>query len=170
MSKRRDYQRMEERRLQGARLLEEGVSQAEVARQVGVTRQSVHQWVKVMEAQGEKGLARVPTGRKPRLNTVQLGQLGELLKAGPQAHGYATALWTTERIARLIQREFGVRYHRDHIGRLLGQMGWSCQRPTGRARERKEEEIARCKGVEWPRIKKKPKPKGARSSSSTKAA
>jgi transposase len=110
MSKRRDYQRMEERRLQGARLLEEGVSQAEVARQVGVTRQSVHQWVKVMEAQGEKGLARVPTGRKPRLNTVQLGQLGELLKAGPQAHGYATALWTTERIARLIQRQFGVRY------------------------------------------------------------
>jgi transposase len=170
MSKRRDYQRMEERRLQGARLLEEGVSQAEVARQVGVTRQSVHQWVKVMEAQGEKGLARVPTGRKPRLNTVQLGQLGELLKAGPQAHGYATALWTTERIARLIQREFGVRYHRDHIGRLLGQMGWSCQRPTGRARERKEEEIARWKRVEWPRIKKKPKPKGARSSSSTKAA
>jgi transposase len=101
---------------------------------------------------------------------VQLGQLGELLKAGPQAHGYATALWTTERIARLIQRQFGVRYHRDHVGRLLGQMGWSCQRPTGRARERKEEEIARWKRVEWPRIKKKPKQKGARSSSSTKAA
>jgi transposase len=157
MSKRRDYELMEERRLRGARLLEEGVSQSEVAREMGVTRQSVHEWAKVLDAQGEKGLARVPTGRKPRLNAVQLGQLGELLKAGPQAHGYATALWTTERIARLIQRQFGVRYHRDHIGRLLGQMGWSCQRPTGRARERKEEEIVRWKRVEWPRIKKKPK-------------
>jgi transposase len=169
MSKRRDYERMEERRLQGARLLEDGVSQAEVARQLGVKRQSVHEWAKVMEMQGEKGLVRVPTGRKPRLNSVQLGQLGELLKAGAQSHGYATALWTTERIARLIQRQFGVRYHRDHIGRLLGQMGWSCQRPTGRARERKEEEIVRWKRVEWPRIKKKPKQKDARFSSSTKA-
>jgi hypothetical protein len=57
-------------------------------------------------------------------------------------------------VSRLIHRQFGVRYHRDHIGRLLGQMGWSCQRPTGRARERKEEEIVRWKRVEWPRIKK----------------
>jgi len=92
---------------------------------------------------------------------VQLAQLAEHLQNGPQAHGYATALWTTERIARLIHRQFGVRYHRDHVGRLLGQMGWSCQRPTGRARERKEEEIARWKRVEWPRIKKKPKKNGA---------
>jgi transposase len=170
MSKGRDYEQMEERRLQGARLLAEGMGQAEVARRLDVKRQSVHEWVKVIEEQGEKGLARVPAGRKPRLNAVQLEQLGELLKAGPQAHGYATALWTTERIARLIKRQFGVRYHRDHIGRLLGQMGWSCQRPTGRARERKEEEIARWKRVEWPRIKKKPKQKGARSFSSTKVA
>jgi transposase len=168
MSERRDYEEMEERRLQGARLLKTGVSQAEVAQRLGVKRQSVHEWANVIAARGETGLLRVPTGRKPRLNAVQLGQIGELLKAGPQAHGYATALWTTERIARLIHRQFGVRYHRDHIGRLLGQMGWSCQRPTGRARERKEEEIVRWKRVEWPRIKKKPRQKGAPCSSSTK--
>ena len=152
---------MEERRLQGARLLEDGVSQAEVARRLGVKRQSVHEWANVIATKGEKGLARVPTGRKPRLNTVQLTQLAEHLQDGPQAHGYSTALWTTERIAKLIHRKFGVRYHRDHVGRLLGQMGWSCQRPTGRASERKEEEIVRWKRVEWPRIKKKPKRKAA---------
>ncbi len=77
---------MEERRLQGARLLEDGVSQAEVARQLGVKRQSVHEWAKVMAEQGEKGLTRVPTGRKPRLNAVQLAQLAEHLQNGPQAH------------------------------------------------------------------------------------
>lgn len=169
MSRRRDHEEMEERRLQGARLLKAGVSQAEVARQLGVRRQSVHEWANVMAVRGEKGLARVPTGRKPRLNMVQLTQLAEHLQNGPQAHGYATALWTTERIAKLIHRQFGVRYHRDHVGRLLGQMGWSCQRPTGRARERKEEEITRWKRVEWPRIKKKPKKKGALSSLSTRA-
>jgi len=162
MSNRRDYEWREERRLKGAQLLEKGVSQAEVARQLGVKRQSVHEWARVIAEQGEKGLVRVPTGRKPRLNPVQLTQLAEHLQNGPQAHGYATALWTTERIARLIKRQFGVSYHRDHVGRLLGQMGWSCQRPTGRARERKEEVIVRWKRVEWPRIKKKPKQKGAR--------
>jgi len=104
--------------LQGAQLLKEGASQAEVARQLGVKRQSVHEWAKVMATQGEKGLARVPTGRKPRLNAVQLAQLAEHLQNGPQAHGYATALWTTERIAKLIHRQFRVRYHRDHVGRL----------------------------------------------------
>ena len=159
MSKKRDYAGMEQRRLEGARLLEEGVSQAEVARQLGVRRQSVHEWAKVIAVKGEKGLARVATGRKPRLNRMQLAQLAEHLQNGPQAHGYATALWTTERIAKLIHRQFGVRYHRDHVGRVLRQMGWSCQRPTGRARERKEEEIARWKRVEWPRIKKKPNKK-----------
>lgn len=81
MSKRRDYELMEERRLQGAQLLKEGVSQAEVARQLDVRRQSVHEWAKVLAHQGEKGLVRVPTGRKPRLNAVQLGQLAEHLQS-----------------------------------------------------------------------------------------
>ena len=85
MSKRRDYELMEERRLEGARLLKEGVSQAEVARQLDVSRQSVHEWAKVLAARGVKGLVRVPTGRKPRLNAVQLAQLAEHLQNGPQA-------------------------------------------------------------------------------------
>ena len=50
----------------------------------------------------------------------------------------STALWTTQRVADLIERRFGVRYHRDHVGRVLGQMGWSCPRPVGRAKERNE--------------------------------
>src|ERR1700734_2034517 len=109
MSEKRDYKAMEERRLKGAGLLVKGVSQAEVARHLGVKRQSVHEWAKVMAARGEKGLVSVTTGRKPRLNAVQLAQLAGHLQDGPQAHGYATALWTTERIAKLIYRQFGVR-------------------------------------------------------------
>jgi DNA-binding XRE family transcriptional regulator len=55
MSKKRDYEGMEQRRLEGARLFEEGVSQADVARQLGVKRQSVHGWAKVIAVKGEKG-------------------------------------------------------------------------------------------------------------------
>ena len=72
-------------------------------------------------------------------------------------------------MAHLIDNEFGVEYHPGHVWKILEDLGWSCQRPVGRARERNEEAIRHLRRVEWPSIKKKPKKKGARSSLSTKA-
>ena len=57
------------------------------------------------------------------------------------SHGYRTELWTTLRIAELIERRFGVRYHRNHVGKLLHQLRWSPQKPETRAMERDEEAI-----------------------------
>src|SRR2546429_3989311 len=51
-------------------------------------------------------------------------------------HGHRTNLWTTARIAELIRREFGVQYHRDHVGRLMHALNWSPQKPERRALER----------------------------------
>jgi len=76
-----------------------------------------------------------------------------LLK-GPLAHGYNTNVWTTARIAEVIRREFGVSYHRDHIGRLMHSLNWSHQKPEKRAVERDEEAIERWKRKDWPRVKK----------------
>jgi len=73
------------------------------------------------------------------------------------------------RVAHLIEDEFGVRYHRGHVWKILDDLGWSGQRPVGRARERNEEQIRRWRRVRWPAIKKKLSRKGVRSSSSTKA-
>ena len=97
-------------------MLEEGVSQAEVARRLGVKRQSVHQWAKVMAAQGEKGLVRVPTGRKPRLNEVQLAQLAEHLQDGPQAHAVVRGKHPAEN-QRGLPREEEAQEHRGLEGR-----------------------------------------------------
>ena len=72
------------------------------------------------------------------------------------AHGYRTELWTTARIAELIEREFGVTYHRDHVGRLMHNLGWSHQKPKRRALERNENNIEQWKRKEWPRVKKTP--------------
>ena len=91
------------------------------------------------------------------------------LKRGPEALGYATGLWTAARVAHLIEQECGVQYHPGHVWRLLRQLGWSCQRPTGGALERDEAAIRRWKQRRWPEIKKKPKKKGGRSSLSMKA-
>jgi transposase len=85
-----------------------------------------------------------------------LPALKRALKAGPGEYGFATELWTTQRVAQVIQSLFGIQYHPDHVGRLLGQIGWSCQRPTTRALQRDERAIRRWKQETWPRLKKKP--------------
>ena len=167
---RRDFQALERRRMQAARLLEKGYSQSEVARRVGAHRQSVSQWAAELQEKGRAGLKKAGrAGRKPRLSTEDLAKIEQALKRGPEALGYETGLWTTTRVAHLIEQECGVAYHPSQAWRILRQLGWSCQRPTGRALERNEEKIQQWKKKRWPEIKKKPKTKAGRSSSSTKA-
>ena len=86
------------------------------------------------------------------------------------AHGYRTELWTTQRIADLIEQQLGVRYHRNHVGKLLHQVGWSHQKPELRAIERDEAAIQSWKQTVWRRVKKTPRGWQPTSSFSTKAA
>jgi transposase len=166
----RDFNALERRRLQAARLLERGLSQAEVARRLGVHRQSVSRWAQQLTAAGRAGLKQAThVGRPPQLTAADLRRLAQLLKQGPEAVGYATSLWTAARVATVIERTWGIRYHPGHVWRLLGQLGWSCQRPTGRALERDEAAIRRWKTQRWPDLKKKLASTGGRSSSSTRA-
>ena len=73
---------------------------------------------------------------------------------GASAWGFKTELWTTRRIATVIQRAFGVRLHRAHVGRVLSALEWSCQKPERRALERDEAAIERWKRYRWTTIKK----------------
>jgi transposase len=164
----RDFGALERRRLTGARLLQQGLSEAEVARKVGVHRQSVSRWARQLAAGGRKALRKsVRAGRKPRLSERDRGRIVAGLKQGPEALGYETGLWTSWRVADLIERECGVRYTSVHVWRILRQLGWSCQRPVGRALERNEKAIRHWTKVRWPELKKTPKKKGTRSSLST---
>ena len=167
---RRDFAALERRRMEAARWLRQGLSQSEVARRVGVHRQSVSRWARELDQSGVPGLRKAPrAGRPAKLDRGQLAELELALKRGPEAFGYASGLWTARRVRDLIEDQTGVRYHEDHVWRILRKLNWSCQRPTGRAVERNEEGIRHWKKYRWPQIKKKPCAKGVRSSSSTKA-
>ena len=158
---RRDFEALEERRMEAARLLRQGVSQSEVARRLGVHRQSVIRWGRQLAQSGRAGLKQAGrAGRKPRLSGAQLKQIERALKRGPEALGYASGLWTASRVRELIEDRCGVRYHEAHVWRILRKLGWSCQRPSGRALERDEQAIRYWKKVAWPRIKKKPSARG----------
>ena len=167
---RRDFEELEKRRFEAIRLWESGLNQSEVARRIKVVRQTVVRWVAQYREHGKAALRKAGrAGRKPKLTQKDRQRLEELLLRGPEALGYETPLWTCPRVAHLIEQEFGVRYHEGHVWKVLVSLGWSPQRPTGRARERNEARIRTWKRRTWPAIKKKPARKGAPSSSSTKA-
>jgi transposase len=152
---RRDFDKLEQRRLEGAELLRQGVPQAEVARRVGVHRQSVSRWAEQLQRGGKRAMRKAGrAGRKPRLRPQDLRRIEKGLKRGPEALGYETSLWTSWRVAHLIEYECEVKYHPSQAWRILRQLGWSCQRPIGRALEREEEKIRAWKQKRWPEIKK----------------
>ncbi len=170
MAKQRDHGAMEQRRLKAAELFAEGKGASEVGRLLGVRRQSAHAWLKVWEAKGKEALkSKGQAGPKARLSEEQRLRVMEAIVAGPRAAGYVTEVWTLPRVAKLIEKQTGERYHPGHVWWLLRELGLSCQQPTRRAIERNEAAIAEWKKRTWPALKKKRARKVARSSSSTRA-
>lgn len=93
----------------------------------------------------------------PRLDASALAKVERALARGPRANGFSTELWTLARVAEVIERVTGVRYHPGHVWRILReQLGWSRQRPARRAVERNDEAIETWAKVVWPRVKKTP--------------
>ena len=137
----------------------EGQRLQAVADALHVSHEAVRIWFHRWQQGGvEAACAQAPRGAKPRLSPEQLGQLERALREGPVRWGHQTQLWTLARIADLIYRLSGVRYHPSHVFKLLGRMGWSCQRPTRQAKERDEAAIERWLRQVWPRVKKGHKP------------
>jgi transposase len=165
-------EQMEERRLAGATLLRQGqLSQAQIARRLGVSRASVCRWAATLAQEGRRGLeARPIPGRVPRLDEKAWARLGRLLDRGAVAAGFATERWTLKRIAALIEREFGVHYHPRYLERPLKAHGFSVQRPATRAKERDELVIAVWPKREWVALKKRRSGSTARFSSGTRPA
>ena len=150
---------LEYRRQLGGKLLAQGKGVREVARLLAVAPSSVSRWKQALKRGGERALqAKSHPGPAPRLSAAQTRRLVALLVGGPRAAGYATELWTCPRVAEVIQRRFGVRYHAAHVWRLLRALAWRPQKPEHQARERDEAAIARWRRQTWPRLKKSPAP------------
>jgi transposase len=146
---------LERRRRRAIDLLNAGASITDVARRIGCSHSSVILWRDAVRRRGLTVLRAKPAaGRPPKLTGRQRAKLPRLLLRGASAWGFETDLWTTRRIALVIQREFGVSLHRAHVGRVLTALNWSCQKPERRALERDEAAIARWKRYRWTTVKK----------------
>jgi transposase len=145
----------EGRRLRAYELKQQGWKQTQIADALGVTEGAVSQWMRRAREEGVEGLRhKPPPGATPRLSKDERARLPELLAQGAQAHGFRGDVWTCERVAIVIRKEFGVGYHPAHVSRLLKALRQSLQKPQRRANQRDEEAIERWKEERWPSIKK----------------
>lgn len=167
----RDREALQARRRRAAEMFRRGETQADVARALRVSRQSVSRWHAEWKRGGTRALGKAKrSGRPPRLEASELKRVERALLEGPRAHGYDTDLWTLKRIGEVIEEMTGVAYHQGHVWRILKAMGWSLQRPAKRPRERNDDALNRWRSERWPKVKKTPADVGRGSSSKTSPA
>jgi transposase len=133
----------EGRRLRAFELKQEGWSQQNIARALGVGKGAVSQWMKrAREGGGKEALRkRSSPGAPARLSADQRASLFRLLKKGAFGHGFRGEVWTCKRVAKVIKREFGIVYHPAHVSRILKRLGFSMQKPDRLADQRDEDAI-----------------------------
>src|SRR5258708_17128413 len=125
------------RRQRAWELHQAGWWEKDIAVALGVSRGAVSQWIKRGREGGVEALRTRPRpGGPAKLTAVQRAHIPTLLARGAPAYGFRGDVWTAKRIAEVIWRTFGVRYHRDHVSRLLRQAGWSMQRPSQHTTQR----------------------------------
>ena len=147
----------EYRRFLAYEMYQQGWYQTDIAKALGVAKSGVSQWISRAKKEGVESLrTHKAPGPTPRLSAEQMQQLPLLLAKGAEAYGFSGDVWTRKRVAAVIEQEWHVKYHPDHIGRLLAACGWTRQKPTLRATQRDEQAIRDWCEQRFPTLKKSP--------------
>lgn len=115
----------------------------EIADGSGISEQAVSQWLAQFALGGREALVSHPDGGHAKLTVEQKALIPDFLWHGPEAYGFQWEFWTCARVAKTLQEELAVAYHKDHVSRILRSLGWTPQIPNARAVQRDEEAIER---------------------------
>jgi transposase len=144
------------RRLRAWSLKRRGWSQHDIADVLDVSAAAVSQWIHKAQEVGIDSLrSHSSPGPPPKLSAAQKRMIPDFLWHGAEAYGFRGDVWTCVRVAHVIEWEFGVGYHKDHVSRLLKELGWTPQIPITRAIQRNEETIARWRTEVWPELRRR---------------
>jgi len=142
-------------RIQGLLLVSGGIGERRSAQIVGVGRRTLQDWICRYRRGGLEALVKGPfLGRKPKLTQEQLAELDRIIEQGPEGAGLDTGVWTAPLAADLVRKLFGVRYHPDHMRRILRRLRFSVQLPTRELSRADPEEQALWLDHELQAIKK----------------
>lgn len=143
---------LEARRRKAAEYFKQGKTKYWVAKHFKVSFPASGEWYKrwksdTLEAQ--------KPGKKEKLSVEQKKGLSRMILKNPTFYGYETQLWTLERITACVKKEFGIAYRPRSLSHMLHTLGFSCQKPERRAKERNEKKIVEWRKHTWPALLKK---------------
>lgn len=143
---------LEKRRLHAGRYFDKGKTAYFIEKRFAVSSTTAREW----RTRWQNGtLLASHQGATPKLTVAQRKDVAQHILKGPKAAGYATELWTLGRITALILKTQHVRYKPRSVWHVLHTMGFSCQKPARRAKERDEQNIREWKQTTWPTLLKK---------------
>ncbi|MGH2357926.1 MAG: helix-turn-helix domain-containing protein [Candidatus Limnocylindria bacterium] len=111
--------RREQRRRYAVLLLRRNHTQSAIARELGVSRQLVHRWVKAWLE--EKRVKESPRGRRPRLSLDQRLSVGRAIQNRLRRDQYSGTL---SEVITIVQEHCGVRFHPEHLRKIALREGW----------------------------------------------
>jgi len=133
-----------------------GEKQKDAAARVGVTAQTVSEWMRLHKLGGMKSLKAKKKGRpseasklKPRIAALVVHVI---LTSSPEKHGCSGVLWTRATVAELITRKGGPILSKWTVGRLLKKWHMTPQKPAKRALEQDPVAVRRWLQEEYPRL------------------
>ena len=158
-----DHKTLEEMRVRVVKRVQEGKSPEVLAHVLGLNRSTVYGWLARYRRGGWNGLKAKPlAGRPPKLNGKMIQWVYDTVtRKNPLQLKFAFALWTRAMVAKLIEEKFHVVLSAASVGRLLAQLGITCQKPLHRAQERDEALVQQWLKKEYPKIKAMAKEAGA---------
>ncbi len=143
---------LEARRRKAAKYFQEGKTKYWVAKHFKVSFSASGDWYRRWE---EDSLEARKPGKKEKLSAGQKEELSKMILRNPIRYGYETQLWTLDRITSCVRKELNVSYKPRSLSHMLHMLGFSCQKPERRAKERNEKKIAEWKRTVWPALLKK---------------
>lgn len=159
-----DHQTLEQLRIRAVQRVQEGESPETVIKALGMSRARIYEWLAAYREGGFDALRAKPISGRPRkLTGDQIRRLYTMITSfSPLQLEFEFALWTRDRVRRLIRREFNVHLSEVSVGRLLRNLGLTPQKPLHRAYQQKPEAVKQWKEESYPQIKKMAKQAGAK--------
>jgi len=150
-----DHATLEAMRTRAVASVQAGESPEAIAKALRINRGTIYNWLAAYRRGGWSGLKAKPVpGRPPKLDGKKLNWIfNTVTQKTPLQLKFQFALWTCEMVAKLINDKYGIKLSRQSVGRLLAQLGLSCQKPLYQALERDEALVKKWLRKEYPAIK-----------------
>lgn len=160
-----DHKTLEHIRLLAVERVRAGEKPSAVAKSFGIYRTSIYKWLRAEQTRGWEALrGTTAKGPVPKLTERQKERVSRwIVGKDPRQYGFDFGLWTRGIVAQMIQDKFGVSLTHPSVGRLLGSLDITPQKPLRRAYERDETEIKKWKEETYPELRKRAKERGAAS-------